>query len=163
LTLLERHLQNIARSAVRAVQMDRLLGACDWQQFLRQPLGDYDSVRVVGMGKAALAMASVLERQLADTPCAGVVVVPHGYAATLPEGFERPRRIEVLEAEPFVELVHEYPERQVTLDVWRVTRYAGEPHGREQQELRWVSIAELATIGLLPADLPIIAALERLS
>lgn len=79
--------------------MDRLLGDCDWQQFLRQPLGDYDRVRVVGMGKAALAMASVLERQLADTPCAGVVVVPHGYAATLPEGFERPRRIEVLEAE----------------------------------------------------------------
>lgn len=69
--------------------------------------------------------------------------------------------IEVLEAEPFMELVHEYPDRRVTLDVWRVLRYAGEPHGRERQELRWVTVEELRTIGLLPADLPIVTRLAR--
>src|SRR5690606_17279296 len=68
--------------------------------------------------------------------------------------------IEVLEAEPFMELVHEYPDRRVTLDVWRVLRYAGEPHGRERQELRWVTVEELQHIGLLPADEPILAALR---
>ena len=112
----------------------------------------------------------LINRRRPGTHMAGYWEFPGGKAAPGESRLAALRReldeelgIEVLEAEPFVELVHEYPERQVTLDVWRVTRYAGEPHGREQQELRWVSIAELATIGLLPADLPIIAALERLS
>ncbi|HEY8518451.1 MAG TPA: 8-oxo-dGTP diphosphatase MutT [Gammaproteobacteria bacterium] len=64
--------------------------------------------------------------------------------------------VEVLEAEPVLELAHEYPERSVVLDVWRVERFGGEPHAREGQEIRWVPVAELETIGLLPADRPIV-------
>jgi 8-oxo-dGTP diphosphatase len=41
-----------------------------------------------------------------------------------------------------------------------VTEFSGEPVGLEGQPLRWVPIAELATVGLLPGDQPIIAALD---
>ena len=109
----------------------------------------------------------LVNRRRPGTHMAGYWEFPGGKAAPGESRLEALRReldeelgIEVLEAAPLMELVHEYPERHVTLDVWRVTRYAGAPHGREQQELRWVSIEELATIGLLPADQPIVAALE---
>ena len=56
-------------------------------------------------------------------------------------------------------LEHAYPARSVQLDVWRVTRYDGEPEGLEGQPLRWVAPADLRTLGLLPADGPIVEAL----
>src|SRR5690606_16728812 len=67
--------------------------------------------------------------------------------------------IDVLAASPLLELVHEYPEKRVRLDVWWVERYAGEPRGLEGQAIRWVVPDELREIGLLPADAPIIDAL----
>jgi 8-oxo-dGTP diphosphatase len=70
--------------------------------------------------------------------------------------------VDVLEAEPLLELVHNYPEKRVVLDVWRVLRYAGEPYSREGQELQWVSAAGLASLGILPADGPIVEALLAL-
>ena len=62
-------------------------------------------------------------------------------------------------AAPFMTYRHEYPERSVELHVFLVERYTGEPWGVEGQPLRWVSVAELASAGLLEADLPIAAAL----
>jgi 8-oxo-dGTP diphosphatase len=67
--------------------------------------------------------------------------------------------IDVLEATPMIELVHQYPEKRVRLDVWRIERYAGEPRGLERQALRWVAAEALTELGLLPADLPIVDAL----
>lgn len=62
-------------------------------------------------------------------------------------------------AEPFIEIVHDYPDRRVTLDVWRVSRFTGEPAPLEGQPLRWVTLDELGASGLLPADRPIVDAL----
>jgi 8-oxo-dGTP diphosphatase len=70
--------------------------------------------------------------------------------------------IDVLEAKPLLELVHDYPEKRVLLDVWRVLRYRGEAEGREGQLLRWVAVDELAGLPLLEADGPIIEALRAL-
>jgi 8-oxo-dGTP diphosphatase len=67
--------------------------------------------------------------------------------------------IAVLEAAPLLELRHDYPDKRVSLDVWRVRRYAGEPFAREGQELRWAASRELRSIGLLPADAPFVDAL----
>ncbi len=64
--------------------------------------------------------------------------------------------IRVLEAEPLTELVHDYPDRRVHLDVWRVLRYEGEPAPLEDQPLRWVASGALGEAGLLPADRPLI-------
>jgi len=70
--------------------------------------------------------------------------------------------IEVLEAEPLLELVHDYPEKRVLLDVWLVRRYRGEVGAREGQPLRWVTVEELDGLALLEADGPIVEALRAL-
>ena len=61
---------------------------------------------------------------------------------------------------PLLRVRHTYPDKTVLLNVWRVTDYAGEPHGREGQPLRWVSTAELEGLDLPEADLPIVRALR---
>jgi 8-oxo-dGTP diphosphatase len=69
--------------------------------------------------------------------------------------------IEVVAAEPWLELVHDYPEKRVLLDVWRVLEYRGVVTAREGQPLAWVATDDLAGLPLLAADLPIIAALHE--
>jgi 8-oxo-dGTP diphosphatase len=70
--------------------------------------------------------------------------------------------IDVIAAEPFMTLAHDYGDRHVALDVWSVSAYSGEPRGREGQELAWHPPAALGEIGLLPADAGIVAhLLER--
>jgi 8-oxo-dGTP diphosphatase len=71
--------------------------------------------------------------------------------------------IAVVAAEPFLEISHAYPDRRVRLDVWVVGDYRGEPAPREGQGLRWATVAELASTGLLPADRPIVEALQALA
>ena len=67
--------------------------------------------------------------------------------------------ITVEAAEPLLRLTHAYPERDVDLDVWLVTRYGGEPRGLDGQALRWCAPRQLGEAGLLPADRPIVATL----
>ena len=59
-----------------------------------------------------------------------------------------------------LQLRHDYVDRVIELDVFLVDDYQGEPTGRETQCLKWVALSELATQGLLPADRPIIDALN---
>jgi 8-oxo-dGTP diphosphatase len=67
--------------------------------------------------------------------------------------------IAVLDAVPFMQHRHDYPEKRVLLDIWRVLRYAGSPLGLEAQDLAWVRPQDLMDFGLLPADRPIVDAL----
>lgn len=67
--------------------------------------------------------------------------------------------IQVSTAVPLMTFRHSYPERVVELHVFEVSHYSGEPQGLEGQPLRWVAVDELATAGLLAADLPIAEAL----
>jgi 8-oxo-dGTP diphosphatase len=69
--------------------------------------------------------------------------------------------ITVQAAEPWLQVRHAYPDKTVLLDVWRVTAWRGELHGREGQPLRWASPAELANFAFPAADAPIIARLRR--
>jgi 8-oxo-dGTP diphosphatase len=69
--------------------------------------------------------------------------------------------ITVRSCRPLMQLQHEYPERYVELLVWTVGHFDGEARGLEGQALRWVSVQELRTLALLPADLPIIDYLVR--
>jgi 8-oxo-dGTP diphosphatase len=63
---------------------------------------------------------------------------------------------------PLTQVSHDYPFGQVLLDVWLVRRFSGRPEGLEGQALRWCPIRELTTAGLLPADKPIVDALNQL-
>jgi 8-oxo-dGTP diphosphatase len=91
---------------------------------------------------------------------------PGGKSCAGEERFDALRRelneelgIEVLQAVPLIELVHDYPHQRVRLDVWRVLNYRGAIGAREGQLLRWVAAEQLEDAGLLPADRPIVAAL----
>ena len=69
--------------------------------------------------------------------------------------------ITVQAAEPWLQVRHAYSDKTVLLDVWRVTAWQGEPHGREGQPLRWALPAELTDFAFPAADEPIIARLRR--
>ena len=72
--------------------------------------------------------------------------------------------IDVLQAEPLLDLTHEYPELIVHLDVWWVSRWAGKVSPRDGQSLRWIEACALDSVPLLPADAPIVKAIAaRLS
>jgi len=68
--------------------------------------------------------------------------------------------ITVLEAEPFMQLQHEYPERCVLLDIYLVTDFSGEPHGAEGQPLYWADLSELDRLSLPDANQPIVEKLQ---
>lgn len=68
--------------------------------------------------------------------------------------------IRVRHAYRLLRFVHRYPEREVELDVWRVTTWGGTPASQEGQQLGWVSPEDLKDWQLLPADQPIVAALK---
>jgi 8-oxo-dGTP diphosphatase len=68
--------------------------------------------------------------------------------------------VETLAAQPLIAYEHEYPHRRVLLDLWLVTAFTGEPTSIEGQPLKWVSLDELDTVGLLEADRPMIGALR---
>ncbi len=61
---------------------------------------------------------------------------------------------------PLIRVRHAYPMGDVLIDTWVVTRYSGEPRGLDGQALRWCAQGELGMAELLPADKPIVAALQ---
>jgi 8-oxo-dGTP diphosphatase len=69
--------------------------------------------------------------------------------------------IDVLASEHRVSVDHDDAERSLTLSLREVTDWRGEPEAVEGQTLRWVPLAELATIDILEADRPFIAALQH--
>ena len=68
--------------------------------------------------------------------------------------------ISIISARPLLRLLHEYDDRIVDLDVWRVKDWSGTASGQEGQALTWVSIEDLSTYPLPPADKPVIDALR---
>lgn len=85
------------RAAVHRVQAPELLGASDPSAWARRSLTSYETIRVVGMGKAAQAMAGVVEQRLDGRVDGGVVVVPEGYPETYPSAFPAPVAVRVIE------------------------------------------------------------------
>ena len=69
--------------------------------------------------------------------------------------------VEVRSARPLIRFRHEYSNRTVLLDTWLIDGFDGEPHGREEQALAWVTPEELAAHPqVLPTVLPIAGALR---
>jgi 8-oxo-dGTP diphosphatase len=69
--------------------------------------------------------------------------------------------IEVTASSSFMNLRHEYDDRIVTIEFFIVSEWNSDPVGREGQELRWVPTALLDADELLPADVPVVKALQR--
>jgi hydroxypyruvate reductase len=80
-------------AALRAAGADALLDGFAWNDAAARPLQRYRSMRLVAMGKAALAMTGVAARQIDDRGLPaeeGLAVVPDGYRQTVPARFPAP-------------------------------------------------------------------------
>ncbi len=69
--------------------------------------------------------------------------------------------IEVTVCAPFMNLRHEYDDRIVTIEFFLVSEWNSDPVGREGQALRWVPRENLDAGELLPADVPVVEALQQ--
>ncbi|WP_163832601.1 Nudix family hydrolase [Spartinivicinus ruber] len=67
--------------------------------------------------------------------------------------------IQIVTANPLIQITYEYPEKIVQLDVWQVTEFSGEPVGNEGQAIQWVAKAQLVDYQFPPANRPILQAL----
>ena len=70
--------------------------------------------------------------------------------------------VTITASQPFMDLYFKYPDRSVDLEFFLVTAWHGEPAGLEGQALRWLLPSELHKVELLPADKPVIEALQSL-
>lgn len=68
--------------------------------------------------------------------------------------------IDVRGFRPLIRIDHDYGDRQVSLRVCLVDAFAGEPHGREGQPLRWVTAQALSEFDFPAANRPIVTALQ---
>lgn len=69
--------------------------------------------------------------------------------------------ITVTRAEPFMQIEHSYPERDVLLHIWLVRDFSGEPTSQEQQPLKWVDINLLHQLTFPEANQPIVSKLQQ--
>ncbi len=77
--------------------------------------------------------------------------------------------IDVQQARPLIRVRHDYPDKSVLLDVWRVDGFSGETlsvalsvarKGREGQPLAWVQPYELPDYDFPAANIPIVTAVQ---
>jgi 8-oxo-dGTP diphosphatase len=66
--------------------------------------------------------------------------------------------IAVAASRPLIQVSHDYPDKQVLLDVREVVAFFGEPHGAEGQPLAWVDPEDLPNYSFPAANRPIVAA-----
>lgn len=110
----------------------------------------------------------LIAERLGDGPFHGLWEFPGGKIAsgeTAPQALSRELAeelgIEVTEWSSFMNLRHEYDDRTVSIEFFLVCEWNAEPVGREGQELRWVPAESLDPKELLPADMPVVAALRQ--
>jgi len=68
--------------------------------------------------------------------------------------------ISVEAARPLIRIAHDYPDKAVLLDVWRVDAFAGTVVGCEGQAIEWVAIENLGDYRFPAANNPIIKAVS---
>lgn len=64
--------------------------------------------------------------------------------------------ITVVEAEPFMEIAHDYGDKQVLLDIYTVTKFTGEPQHQEDQLALWVNVNDLVSYDFPEANKAIV-------
>lgn len=112
----------------------------------------------------------LISERLCDGPFNGLWEFPGGKigagesaAQALARELEEELGIEVAAIEYFMHIEHDYPDRSVSIDFFVVSAWKNEPAGLEGQALRWVETASLADQMLLPADVPVIEALQQIA
>ena len=88
----------------------------------------------------------------------GKVEAGESVQAALGRELQEELDIVVKAARPLIKVQHDYPDKQVLLDVWEVSSFTGEPHGAEGQPLAWVTPRDLAEYEFPAANESIVAA-----
>ena len=70
--------------------------------------------------------------------------------------------IDVRESSPLLKINHDYGDKQVLLDVWYVSVFAGKAEGREGQPVKWISVTEFAEHDFPAANAEIISQVSSL-
>lgn len=74
--------------------------------------------------------------------------------------FEEELGISVQSCSPLTQIRHEYTDKSVLLDVWRIESFSGIPKGREGQSIEWRALSQLEAADFPKANEPIIRALR---
>lgn len=61
---------------------------------------------------------------------------------------------------PLIKIIHQYSDKTVLLDVWKVEEYTGQTFGKEGQNIRWQAISQLDRTEFPAANIPIIQSLN---
>jgi 8-oxo-dGTP diphosphatase len=109
----------------------------------------------------------LLAQRLPGTPYAGYWEFPGGKAeagesmrAALDRELAEELGIEPTRAAPWLTRRYVYPHAHVELHFFRVLAWRGEPHGRDGQAIAWQAPGAFEVEPLLPANRPILRALE---
>ena len=89
----------------------------------------------------------------------GKIETGEAAAAALARELHEELGIEVEQAYPWITRDYDYEHAAVRLRFYRVTRWSGALHGKEQQAFAWQRIERLTAAPLLPANGPILRAL----
>ena len=73
---------------------------------------------------------------------------------------EEELNIRATSCRPLIKVTHQYPDKMVLLDVWKVEDYTGQAVGREGQAIKWQSIDQLHPTEFPAADIPVIQSLN---
>ncbi len=126
-----------------------------------------DLIRVVaaalidGQGRVLLAQRPRHTHQggLWEFP-GGKIEAAETAAAALRRELQEEIGVTPLRARPLKAVTHDYGDRRVHLDVWRVDAWEGQVVGREGQAIQWVTMHELVDQAMPAADRPICQALR---
>ncbi len=91
----------------------------------------------------------------------GKVEAGETVALALARELEEEIGIRVSECHSFMRIEHDYGDKQVTLDIRKVTAFSGEPRGLEGQPSRWVPVTELHQYDFPAANSPIVEKLQK--
>lgn len=75
--------------------------------------------------------------------------------------FQEEVQLEVSAAEALLTIQHDYNDKRVLLDVWRIQEWEGEAYGSEGQQVSWVPLALLKDYPLPAANEGIVSHLLR--
>jgi len=110
----------------------------------------------------------LIAERLDDGPFQGLWEFPGGKIAPGETSVEALARelaeelgIEVTVCSSFMNLRHEYDDRVVSIEFFIVSEWNSDPVGREGQALRRVPAHALDARELLPADVPVVEALQK--
>ncbi len=112
----------------------------------------------------------LLAERIGDSPLAGLWEFPGGKVTAdelpgtaLQRELKEELGIDISSFEHLMNVQHDYQDRRVALEFYVVNDWSGVPAGLDGQKLRWEHTTAIRPEDLLPADAPVLAALQRLA